>query len=65
MKYISSTSVFHVVTQLLSLHVVSDNITLRTSWLLQWKRTLIPEVLLKVMVHILSVSDGRAVGKSV
>ena len=52
--------------QSLRLQVVSDNTTLRTSLLLQWIITLIvPEVLVSVTVHILSVSVGRAVGKLV
>ena len=62
---IFSTSLLQYLLQLLSIQAVSDNTTLRTSLLLQWIVRLIPEVLDSVNVHILSVSDGTAVGKLV
>ena len=65
-KNIFSTSLLHFLLQSLSLQVLSDNTTLRTSLLLQLIVTLtVPEVLVGVIVQILSVSVGRAVGKSV
>ena len=65
-KYIFSTSLLQSVLQVLSLHVVLDSTTLRTSLLLQRIITItVPEVLVSVIVHILSVSVGREVGKLV
>ena len=63
---ILSTSQLQSLLHLLSLHVVSDNTTLRTSLSLEWITTRIsPETFDKVIVHIFSVSEGRSVGRLV
>ena len=62
---IFSTSLLQFLLHPLLLQVASDITKLRTSLLLQRIMSLIPEVLIKVIVQILSVSVGREVGKLV